>query len=78
MINYLSIILGLLRMVPISQNNLGNAFSTLAEVENKRENCKKAITAYQEALNVFNEEEFPEIFHIVSANMKRALEFLGK
>ena len=62
----------------MTQNNLGNAFSTLADVENKRENCKKAITAYQEALNVFNEEEFPELFPLISANLKRALGFCGK
>ena len=58
--------------------NLGTAFRTLADVENKRENCKKAITAYQEALNVFNEEEFPELFPLISANLKRALGFCGK
>jgi tetratricopeptide (TPR) repeat protein len=35
-----------------TQNNLGNAYSTLAEVEAKAENCKKAIEAYEEALKV--------------------------
>ena len=60
----------------MTRNNLGAALWTLAEVENKRENCSKAITAYQEALNVFNEEEFPELFPLVSVNRKLTLEFL--
>ena len=37
----------------MTQYNLGNAYSTLAEVENKAENCKKAITAYNESLRVY-------------------------
>ena len=61
----------------MTQNNLGTALWTLAEVENKTENCKNAITAYQEALNIFKKEEFPEVFPLVSANLKNALEFLG-
>ncbi len=43
----------------MTQNNLGNAYGRLAEVEAKAENCKKAIKAYQEALKVRTLESFP-------------------
>ena len=36
----------------MTQNNLGNAYGTLAEVEEKGENCRRAIGAYEEALRV--------------------------
>jgi len=36
-----------------TQNNLGTAYGTLAEVQDKVENCNKAIQAFQEALKVY-------------------------
>ncbi|MGC1120269.1 MAG: tetratricopeptide repeat protein [Candidatus Methanofastidiosia archaeon] len=39
-----------------TQNNLGNAYETLGEVEDKSQNCKKAIAAYKEALRIFTEK----------------------
>jgi len=59
----------------MTQNNLGNAYRTLAEVEDKVENCRKAITAYEEALKVFGEEQFPEIFPRIMANVARTIRF---
>jgi hypothetical protein len=34
-----------------TQNNLGNVYKILAEVEGKAENCKKAIEAFEEGYN---------------------------
>ncbi len=55
----------------MTQNNLGTAYRTLAEVENKAENCKKSIAAYEEALKVFSKDEFPEPFQIITRNLER-------
>ncbi|MEM2930854.1 MAG: tetratricopeptide repeat protein, partial [Thermoproteota archaeon] len=59
----------------MTQNNLGNAYRTLAEVEDKAENCKKAIKAYEEALKIFTEKEFPETHHLVKLNLEKLLSF---
>ncbi|HNT72680.1 MAG TPA: hypothetical protein PKK92_06450, partial [Methanothrix sp.] len=59
----------------MTQNNLGIAFSTLAEVEDTAENCKRAIEAYREALKVFTKEEFPEFHPRVEKNLKILLDF---
>jgi len=61
----------------MTQNNLGNAYRTLGEVEAKAENCKKAIKAYEEALKVFTKEEFPEIYLLVKSNLRKLLDFCG-
>jgi tetratricopeptide (TPR) repeat protein len=53
-----------------TQNNLGNAYQTLAEVEDKAGNCKKAIQAFKEALSVYTKEEFPEVYRIIEKNIK--------
>jgi len=58
-----------------TQNNLGNAYSTLAEVEAKAENCKSAIKAYEEALKVFTKEEFLEIYPRIENNLRLLLRF---
>ena len=42
-----------------TQNNLGAPYQTLAEVEAKAENCKRAIEAYAEALKVRTRDRFP-------------------
>jgi tetratricopeptide (TPR) repeat protein len=63
---------------------LGNAYNTLAEVEDKAdlaevedkaENSKRAIEAYEEALKVFTESEYPEIFPLVERNLKILRDF---
>ncbi len=45
----------------MTQNNIGNAYRTLAEVEDKALNCKKAIEACQNALKIITVEQFPMI-----------------
>jgi tetratricopeptide (TPR) repeat protein len=42
-----------------TQNNLGNAYRTLGEVDDKAGNCKQAIRSYQEALKIRTLERFP-------------------
>jgi len=61
----------------MTQNNLGNAYSTLAEVEHKADNCKRAIEAYKQALKVFTKEEFPEAYRMVERNLRTLLDFCG-
>ena len=58
-----------------TQNNLGAAYSILAEVEAKAENCRRAIGSYEEALKVFTESEYPEIFSFVERNLKLVRDF---
>lgn len=64
-----------LRIHATTQNNLGTVYSTLAEVEAKAENCRKAIRAYEEALKVFTREEFPEMYSLIDHNLRKALNF---
>ena len=45
----------------MTQSNLGNAYRTLAEVEDKAENCQKAIKACEEALKVSTLDSSPWI-----------------
>ncbi|NQE52454.1 hypothetical protein C5S29_02580, partial [ANME-1 cluster archaeon GoMg3.2] len=42
-----------------TQNNLGIAYQTLAEVEGKAENCRRTIEAYDKALEVYTRDRFP-------------------
>ena len=62
----------------ITQNNLGNAYSTLAEVERKTENCKKAIAAYEEALKVSTVERFPMDYAMTQNNLGNAYSTLAE
>jgi predicted TPR repeat methyltransferase len=59
----------------MTQNNLGTAYRTLAEVKEKAENCQKAITAYKEALKVYTEDKFPDPHQVVKSNLTAALNF---
>ena len=52
-----------------------NLDMTLAEVEAKAENCKSAIEAYEEALEIYSESEYPEIFPLVEANLNLVRDF---
>ena len=56
----------------MTQNNLGNAYGTLAEVEDKAENCRKAIRAFQEALKVRTLEKFPMDYATAQYNLGAA------
>ena len=58
-----------------TQNNLGNAYQTLAEVKDKAENCQKAITAYEEAFKVYKEGEFPGLHQLVESDFRIAIPF---
>jgi len=53
----------------MTQNNLGNAYGRLAEVEAKAENCKKAIEAHKEALKVYTLERFPMDYAMTQNNL---------
>ncbi len=59
----------------MTQNNIGNAYSTLAEVEEKARNCKKAIEAYQNALKIFTEELDPVYNKIIANNLENLINF---
>jgi t-SNARE complex subunit (syntaxin) len=61
----------------MTQNNLGNAYGTLAEVEDKSQNCKKAIATYKEALRVLTEKEYPGPYHVVETNVRNLLKIYG-
>ena len=56
----------------ITQNNLGNAYVTLAEVEDKLENCSKAITAFNESLRVRTIDRFPMDYAMTQNNLGTA------
>ena len=58
----------------MTQNNLGTAYSTLAEVEEQAENCNKAIAAYEEALKAYAEQDLPELYQLVKRNLTLTLE----
>ena len=53
----------------MTQNNLGNAYQTLAEVEGKAENSKRAIGAYEEALKVRTRDKFPIQYGTMQNNL---------
>jgi len=59
----------------MTQDTLGNAYRTLAEVEARAENCKKAIKAYEKALKIYTKEEFPETYQLVERNLGKVLDF---
>lgn len=59
----------------MTQNNIGTAYSTLAEVEEKAQNCKKAIEAYQNALKILTEELYPAYNEIIVDNIENLIKF---
>ena len=56
----------------MTQHNLGRAYTTLAEVEEKGENCERAIEAYEEALTVFTLEDIPMDYGKAQCNLGNA------
>lgn len=71
-----------LNRVPIqyaaAQNNLGSAYCILADVEDKTENCKRAIEAYKEALKVRTLDKFPIDYAATENNMGNAYSTLAE
>ncbi len=61
-----------------AQKRLGGAHYNLAAYKDKAQNCKLAIHAYNEALKVFAEELFPEVYPRVKQNLENALDFCGR
>jgi len=61
-----------------AQNNLGNAYRTLGEVEQKALNCKMAIKAFQEALKVYTIDAFPLHYTMTQNNLGIAYRTLGE
>ena len=61
-----------------AQNNLGSAYSLLADVEDKAENCTRAIEAYQEALKVRTLDQFPIDYAATQNNMGNAYSTLAE
>jgi tetratricopeptide (TPR) repeat protein len=59
----------------MTQNNIGTAYRTLAEVEEKALNCKKAIEAYRKSLKIFTEYSYPEYNKIIAGNIEELTNF---
>ncbi|MCF2144096.1 MAG: DUF4062 domain-containing protein, partial [Candidatus Heimdallarchaeota archaeon] len=54
------------------------AYGTLAEVENPRANCQKAIEAYEEALKVFGPETYPQAYARTQLNLRNTYRTLAE
>jgi tetratricopeptide (TPR) repeat protein len=59
----------------IAQNNIGTACRTLAKVEERALNCKKAIGAYKNALRIYTEDSYQEYNKIVAGNIEKLTNF---
>ena len=62
----------------MTQNNLGNAYGILAQVEDKAVNCRKAIAAYETALSVHSRERFPMQYGMTQNNLGTAYRTLAE
>lgn len=56
----------------LSHFTLGKAYIKLAEIEEKTENYHKGIKAFDEALTIFTEQNSPEIYQSIQAEITRA------
>jgi hypothetical protein len=56
----------------VTQDNLGDVYSALAEVKDKEENLSKAARAYEEALKVYTLGRYPAQFRTTTAAMEKA------
>ncbi len=54
---------------------LGYVYWSILNYKDKAENCEKAIKAYEETLNIYTKEEFPEVYQRVERNLSRLLDF---
>lgn len=61
-----------------TQNNLGNAYGTLAQVEEKAKNCRRAITAYEESLKVYTLKRVPKDYAMTQNNLGVAYRTLAE
>ena len=57
----------------MTQNNLGNAYRILAEVEDREDNSKKALLSYTEAIKIFSEKQFPEVYPRILRNIQKLI-----
>ncbi len=57
---------------------MGNAYRTLAEVEEKAENCRRAIAAYEAALTVYTPDRFPMDYAMTQNNLGNAYRTLAE
>ena len=62
----------------LAQNTLGNAYGTLAQVEDKAANCRKAIAADEAALTVYTRESFPMDYAMAQDNLGNAYRTLAE
>ncbi len=62
----------------MTQNNLGNAYRTLAEVEDKASYCRLAIDACNEALRVYTFDDFPFQYAGTQNNLGAAYQRLAE
>ena len=64
----------------MTQNNLGNALRTLAEVEveRKTQNCAAAREALNAALAVFTQQRLQQYVDMVAGNLKRLEAFCAE
>ena len=62
----------------MTQNNLGIAYATLAEVKDKDQNCQLALKAYQEALKVYTLDLFPMDYVATQNNLGNAYRILAE
>jgi len=62
----------------MTQNNLGNAYIRLAEVESKAVNCQKAIQTYEEALKVTTLAHLPMDYAMTQNNLGNAYRTLAE
>jgi hypothetical protein len=62
----------------MAQSNLGDAYKTLAEVEDKAKNCGLAIESYREALRVYTETSYPDDSKSIKRNLEHTLSFSKK
>ncbi|MEE9409933.1 MAG: hypothetical protein V3V41_03310 [Candidatus Heimdallarchaeota archaeon] len=61
-----------------TNNDLGNLYSSLAEIENKVENCHSAMSVYKEALKIYTPELFVSEYSLVSQNLGLAYQTLSE
>jgi len=61
-----------------TQNNLGIAYRTLAQVEDKANNCRAAITACEEALTIRTRDAFPMDYAMTQNNLGNAYRTLAE
>ncbi len=66
------------RQVAMLQNNLGNAYSDLAQVRDREENLGQAIRAYEEALTVYTPDKAPLEYATTQNNLGTAYSHLAQ